>query len=939
MKKSYYVLLVAALACLQPSCKKEIDGLGISTGEVESVTMQAKDLLYSDLNQPSKTSLSFKNNAAEFSWKSTDVVGVFPDEGTQVRFPIADGHVEEGTATSEAHFTGCGWAVKKQHSYMAYYPFVPDMNMDKTAIPVTFANQIQKGNANSDHIEVFDYMAAALQEPTKTGEIAFHFEHLGCLFEFVVRAPKAAEYTSLSLSSNGQFIIDGQYDLTAGVPAIEAVSTSNELVLSLEDIQTTEPDEELRLYMMMAPVDLTGQDIIVKLKGPHAEFEVNLGPGTNFRAGRFYRPSLSGIQGGDIIMLEDGTAFCHDVKTLANGEDFPSGKTDYMIRHIKFETSNSEVPEGIAGKDYCDVSNFDSPAPIYAIWDVNTRTITVRSGGLYIYANPFIPGMFSNFNKLEDIDFTGLNTSQVVDMQSCFPFCPSLKELDFTGLEFPNLYNMNQAFEECTSLETIKGLRPDGNVILSFAFMNCNKLKSIDLSGWKISDFTYTFRSCSSLTDINFDGIDTRNCESLYGMFLFCSSLKSIDISMFSCDNMEHVAGMFSECYELEHVELCNNFGGRKVRAYGGMFQSCRKLKSIDMTKFAFFEVEDFTGMFNGCESLESIDVAGLVTTNVYNIDSMFRGCKSLISIDLSSWNTSAVTRMSSLFEGCSSLSSIDLSSLNTSNVEYMNNMFGGCTSLSSIDLSNFDTSRLKEMGGMFYDCSALETLDLSMFDTSNLSGSLGDVFRGCANLTTIDLSHFDTSNVTHMGGMFSGCTNLESVNITGFKTGKVGGFDRMFYDCENLQEIKGIEDLDTHFADSFEDMFRNCKSLERLDLSKWQTPQASNFGTMFAFCTNLKYIDVSSFNTEHMSVGQLMFIATDALKTLKLGDKFIYDSSNFWMTVFNGNQNMDIYCSRAVMDNIRDSNEADHGFWVANNFYDFHTNVLMKAAGSETEL
>lgn len=964
MKRRAKTLLLFLATVGMLSCQKELTH-DQEVKDVDHVTMFARDFALGQLGPQTKTALTISGNVAEFSWKSTDIVGVFPDEGTQVRFPILSGHIEDGTSTSEANFTGCGWAVKKQHDYMAYYPFVPDMDMDKTAIPVTFAGQVQKGNVNTDHIEHFDYMAAALQSPTKTGEIAFHFEHLGCLFEFVVKAPKAAEYTSVSLVSNGQFVIDGKYDLTAEVPAIEAVTTSNELVLSLEDVQTTEPNEELKLYMMMAPVDLSGQDIIVRLKGPHAEFEVNLGPGTNFKAGKFYRPSLSGIQGGDIIMLEDGSSFCYDIKTLANGEDFPADKNDYMIRHIQFETDNADVPDGVMGKDFCDVSLPDSPAPIYAIWDVSTRTITIRTGAHYVYSGRDASSMLTNMKKLASVNFDGFSSTYMENASSLFQGCEALTSLDFSGFDCSALWDAQFMFNGCSQLESISGLILTNPCITRYMFWGCSKIKSLDLTGWHLSsDAGEMFRSCDELETINLTDVNIGESISINAMFRFCSKLKVVDLSSFNGEAIRDVNWLFEGCTSLHTIVLPDPLGSRELTAFWMTFSGCRDLKNVNLSAIKTYDVGTYSGMFGGCESLEEIDAEIFkVTTYTKDLSNMFAGCKSLKSLALSSWNTSAVQNFSGLFSDCTSLSSIDISPLNTVAAADMSFMFSNCCMLSELNLSTLDTEGVTNLSGMFQNCTSLQSLDISSLNTQNVNNMSGlfegctsltsidlstldahnvitmsNMFARCKNLTRLDLSTFSTDNLTNVGDMFSGCTNLETVNITGFKTGKVGRFDRMFYDCENLQEIKGIEDLDTHFSDSFPGTFGNCKSLERLDLSKWQTAQASVIHLMFSGCEKLKYLDISGFSTENMRDGGRMFMGMHSLETLKLGDKFVYSTNGLGPFNEATQTGVNVYCSRAVMSSIKNDN-SNSGFWYNNNFYDFQTNALMKAAGSDVEL
>lgn len=211
-------------------------------------------------------------------------------------------------------------------------------------------------------------------------------------------------------------------------------------------------------------------------------------------------------------------------------------------------------------------------------------------------------------------------------------------------------------------------------------------------------------------------------------------------------------------------------------------------------------------------------------------------------------------------------------------------------------------------------------------------------LFSGCKALKYMDLRGFDTHNVSNMTAMFYECESLESVNMSGLNTSRVSSFGSLFRDCKKLQEITGVEDFDTHFSDWFNSVFENCKSLERLDLSKWQTPRNSVCHLMFEGCDKLTYLDISGFSTENMTDGGRMFMGMNSLETLKLGDKFVYSTSG--LGPFNGANNVgvNVYCSRAVMESIR-NDSSSNGFWRSNNFFDYLTNEQMKVAGSETEL
>ena len=89
----------------------------------------------------------------------------------------------------------------------------------------------------------------------------------------------------------------------------------------------------------------------------------------------------------------------------------------------------------------------------------------------------------------------------------------------------------------------------------------------------------------------------------------------------------------------------------------------------------------------------------------------MFSSCYRLTSLDLTLLDTQNVTNMSGMFQYCSGLTSLDLSSLNTQNVTSMSYIFYDCSCLTNLDLTHLDTSKVTSMYFLFYDCSALTSL------------------------------------------------------------------------------------------------------------------------------------------------------------------------------------------------------------------------------------
>ena len=101
---------------------------------------------------------------------------------------------------------------------------------------------------------------------------------------------------------------------------------------------------------------------------------------------------------------------------------------------------------------------------------------------------------------------------------------------------------------------------------------------------------------------------------------------------------------------------------------------------------FASVHPSSLAHWFDGAEKLSSIiDPQNLASDQATTMAYMFNGCKSLAEIDLSKFSTSNIADMSHAFDGCSSLTVLDVMNFNTSKATKMDGMFANCTSLRSI--------------------------------------------------------------------------------------------------------------------------------------------------------------------------------------------------------------------------------------------------------------
>lgn len=120
---------------------------------------------------------------------------------------------------------------------------------------------------------------------------------------------------------------------------------------------------------------------------------------------------------------------------------------------------------------------------------------------------------------------------------------------------------------------------------------------------------------------------------------------------------------------------------------------------------------------------------------------------------------------------------------------------------------------------------------------------SLKCYFKKCSGLIKIDLSEFIAENIKNLNSMFDDCKNLEYVNVSNWETKKLEKADNLFKNCINLKKIDGLNDWDVCHVVDMCSMFKNCESLEYLDLNNWRPVNVKWYKQMFAGCKKLKIL------------------------------------------------------------------------------------------------
>ena len=228
--------------------------------------------------------------------------------------------------------------------------------------------------------------------------------------------------------------------------------------------------------------------------------------------------------------------------------------------------------------------------------------------------------------------------------------------------------------------------------ITSIEFLNNKNIPSDAVQSWDVSERQDRSVMAWIINDqenegfyklyIGGDGgvVANPTSSNLFNKF---TQVKTINLTYFDTSNVINMSNMFINCYALSELDL-SNFNTSKVTAMQGMFAGDRNLKSI---KFG-----------------QNFD-----TSNVTRMGVMFNDCKSLTELDVSKFNTSKAIDMNYMFGGLPNIY-LDLSNFDTSKVTNMMFMFAN-SNFTSLDLSSFDTSNVTNMTWMFSDASNLQTI------------------------------------------------------------------------------------------------------------------------------------------------------------------------------------------------------------------------------------
>lgn len=369
----------------------------------------------------------------------------------------------------------------------------------------------------------------------------------------------------------------------------------------------------------------------------------------------------------------------------------------------------------------------------------------------------------SGGTKIILFDFNGMsaNLSWSADGFSSFQNCLT-KVIKWFTEDVRTSWNKG-AFQDCSSLESVVSWTTSlmSGSADSF-FYGCSSLRNVPSGLFEFitnGTFVSTYRNSGLSGSVNLSSVLGGNSISDYSYcFYGCESISSVNGQLRTSSSGTSLNYMFTGCTGMSSIS--NDIGATNIKTCIYMFSSCSNLQSPCRITFKYLSGETINA-YGFC------DASGVSSLP----NNMFSG-------------TVGELFLGQAFYKCTNLSSVSSGAFNytTNGGTQCNETFYGCTSL--LNVSGVTIPDIRNASGMFQN-SGLTTITSSLFSDSPYCESYAHCFSGCRNLRTAGsqgspITPPEHSVTVNINSMFEGCSNLQSAeyafgDVTVNKAGPTG--------------------------------------------------------------------------------------------------------------------------------------------------------------------
>ena len=289
----------------------------------------------------------------------------------------------------------------------------------------------------------------------------------------------------------------------------------------------------------------------------------------------------------------------------------------FRIKHFKRSVAEPVASDNAIGVESADLSDYE----IKLWFNLAEETMYYYSPVETTFLNPNSAAMFAWFIKLQDIDLSHFNTSEVENMMQMFVGLYSCTSLDLSTFDTRNVTSMYQMFAHDRSL-----------VNLNLANFNT----------WLVTDMAGMFEDLSNVVSLDLSNFNTSNVIDMNSMFAQTHKLKILNLGHLNTSRVTTMEKMFNDMWALENLDV-SSFDTSNVTTMKEMFSGVTKITTLNLNNFNTSKVTDMSNMFSSMLAIENLSLPSFDTRKVTTMRSMFATMEGLKNLNISSFDTSSV--------------------------------------------------------------------------------------------------------------------------------------------------------------------------------------------------------------------------------------------------------------------------------------------------------
>ncbi len=463
--------------------------------------------------------------------------------------------------------------------------------------------------------------------------------------------------------------------------------------------------------------------------------------------------------------------------------------------------------------------------------------------------------MFRDCNQLTSLDLSQWDAKSLQQAKGMFWGCSNLVDINYgpDGIFSPNAVEIDSMFRGCRSL--VKGTIPVFSTMMDLdeLFYGCTSMESVDLTNMgnvSGNSVAYMFYKCENLKSVDMTAMNYRtDITNQYRIPKVTDTLIPKNISY-----------MFADCYNLEWVNLTNftfsgfnnsDFSFNTVDAFREMGKkNPNKPTKIYVNSTAKATIDGYQDFYQFDErtNFDEETHIWVVVDNQVNLPESPSEIFDGELFDMGGLTREDITEVRFVSNDIHTTSEIELEnnvendapiyviqdgtklSFHTPATQFYSpssiaGMFKDMTALEIVDFGQTETMKFssRSLNELFYGCTSLRSVDISFRDnTYGYAWSINSMFENCESLTEVKLPDIEIDEASRV---FYGCTSLVTLDMSSMKYAMhIESTESMFEECTALTEIK-FTDIKNYSSLSYHEwdadrMFRNCYSLESLDLT-----------------------------------------------------------------------------------------------------------------------